>query len=103
MQTTAFTRKYCQQVEGLYALKDNPTGKDCIFLKDKKCSVYKGRPVQCRTWPFWPEVMTAKAWKKEVVAFCPGIGKGPIKKPEVIYNELRDQIQSEQNLLKDLK
>ena len=31
---------------------------------------------QCRTWPFWPDMMSAKAWSKEVLGFCPGVGKG---------------------------
>ena len=49
-----------------------------MFLKNKKCSVYEARPTQCRTWPFWPEVMNAKSWKTEVESFCPGVGKGPL-------------------------
>ena len=34
---------------------------DCVFLKEdpergrKTCSIYPVRPLQCRTWPFWPE------------------------------------------------
>src|SRR6185295_3846657 len=27
----------------------------CVFLKDKKCLVYKARPEQCRTFPWWKE------------------------------------------------
>jgi len=77
LDTRSFTRKYCQKSEGFFHLKD---GKDrsCQFLRDKRCDVYEGRPTQCRTWPFWPEVMNAKSWKKEVAEFCPGVGKGPV-------------------------
>lgn len=49
---------------------------DCIFLKDKRCSVYDARPVQCRTYPFWPAIMESEAtWEEESVS-CPGIGTG---------------------------
>ena len=39
-------------------------GKDgrCIFLgKDNGCKVYEARPVQCRTYPFWPEVVNSRS------------------------------------------
>jgi len=48
----------------------------CRYLSDKRCSVYKARPMQCRTWPFWPENMDAKIWTNEVMRDCPGVGKG---------------------------
>ncbi|MGE4232012.1 MAG: YkgJ family cysteine cluster protein [Bacteriovoracia bacterium] len=76
MNVSAFTKKYCEQHDGFYHLKDPQ--KDCFFLKDNKCTVYEGRPTQCRTWPFWPENMEAKSWNSEVVSFCPGVGKGKL-------------------------
>lgn len=76
LELRTFTRRYCEKTDGLFHLK-NPD-KDCAFLEGKGCGVYAGRPTQCRTWPFWPENMNARAWKKEVTAFCPGVGKGPL-------------------------
>lgn len=72
--TASFTKKYCENTQGHFHLRSPE--KDCEFLKDKQCSVYKARPSQCRTWPFWPENMQAKTWKREIAAFCPGVGKG---------------------------
>jgi uncharacterized protein len=74
LSTVAFTKKYCAQTDGVYHLKDGDGGQ-CIFLNEKRCGVYQGRPTQCRTWPFWPEVMSAKIWNKEVAAFCPRSGQ----------------------------
>ena len=48
----------------------------CPFLKQGRCRIYRVRPLQCRTWPFWPENMSRKVWETEVKADCPGIGKG---------------------------
>lgn len=74
MRPAAFARKYCDKTEGYFHLK--APGADCQFLEGKRCGVYSARPSQCRTWPFWPENLTARAWTKEVASFCPGVGKG---------------------------
>lgn len=97
LSTASFTRQYCQKTDGVYHLKDGQ-GPDCIFLKDKRCSVYEGRPVQCRTWPFWPEVMNAKTWKKEVAKFCPGVGKGRVHSASEIRSTLSLQEKWEHDL-----
>ena len=94
-----FTFEYCDiSDDGIYHLKErkNP---ECQFLKDAKCSIYAARPTQCRTWPFWPEVMGAKTWKNEVASFCPGVGKGRIWKAEEIEKILKVQEKSEENLI----
>ncbi len=96
MTTSAFTRKHCKVTDGVYHLND--TGAECTFLKNKRCAVYEGRPEQCRTWPFWPEVMSAKAWAKEVKAFCPGVDKGSVISGEEIAKTLELQKQWESDL-----
>ncbi|MCB0392569.1 MAG: YkgJ family cysteine cluster protein [Bdellovibrionales bacterium] len=90
-----FTNQYCVFADGYYHLKTNVDQDECLFLKDNKCSVYEARPTQCRTWPFWPEVLTAKAWKKEVADFCPGIGKGKLYSEKEIESLAEEQMQSE--------
>jgi Fe-S-cluster containining protein len=75
ISTAAFTRRYLvKDRNGFFHLPD-PT-KPCRFLEGKRCSAYEGRPEQCRTWPFWPENMSARTWTKEVAVYCPGVGKG---------------------------
>ncbi|MEN9654066.1 MAG: hypothetical protein RL235_178 [Chlamydiota bacterium] len=49
----AFIRTYARQVDTQLALIEDPVNYDCVFLKDKRCSVYEARPVQCRTFPWW--------------------------------------------------
>jgi hypothetical protein len=39
--------------------------------------------------------MEAKAWKKDVVNFCPGVGKGPLISREEIEKTLEQQAKSE--------
>lgn len=102
ISTAAFTRKYCQKVDGFYALKDNPDGPDCLFLKNHRCTIYAGRPTQCRTWPFWPEVMNAKSWRKDVESFCPGVNKGRLHSAQQIDETMAEQRKTEMAMLHEL-
>ncbi|MCB0394542.1 MAG: YkgJ family cysteine cluster protein [Bdellovibrionales bacterium] len=95
MTLDKFTKTHCDFTDGLFHLKEDTGNNDCRFLEGKRCNVYEARPTQCRTWPFWPENMNAKAWNKEVKAFCPGVGKGPVVSKEKIRKALNDQILSE--------
>jgi hypothetical protein len=88
LPTRRFTREFCEKTDGLFHLKES--GPDCMFLRANRCSVYEGRPTQCRTWPFWPENMTAKAWTA-VAAGCPGVGRGPVVAVDEIRRILREQ------------
>lgn len=97
--TTAFQKNYCDQTKGIWHLKENKASPDCTFLIEKRCSVYDARPSQCRTWPFWPEVMNAKSWKSEVESFCPGIGKGKVWSKAEIEAAMRIDIENDDKLL----
>ncbi|MEM7756029.1 MAG: YkgJ family cysteine cluster protein [Planctomycetota bacterium] len=65
-------------------------GFDCVLLDRESvagkalCRVYKARPAQCRTWPFWADnVRSREAWKR-ASRECPGMGRGPLYAPEVV-------------------
>jgi len=49
----------------------------CPFLDDVSgCRVYTARPLQCRAYPFWPELVSSRqAWQAEARR-CQGIGHG---------------------------
>ncbi|HEY8269271.1 MAG TPA: YkgJ family cysteine cluster protein [Pseudobdellovibrionaceae bacterium] len=98
MRTGDFTKKYCQKTGGIWHLIEEKGHPDCLFLEGNRCGIYEGRPTQCRTWPFWPEIMEAKSWKKEVVNFCPGVNKGKVYTGEEIEKILSEQIKSEKEL-----
>ena len=94
ISTAAFNRTYCDLKDGVWHLKEDSKNKDCMFLEKKRCSVYEARPTQCRTWPFWPEVMNPKSWKSEVASFCPGIGKGPLVSKEDIERVMLEDFEN---------
>lgn len=87
-----FLKQYCGKKNGNVHLID-PVEKngDCLFLEDKKCTVYQARPEHCRTWPFWPENMNPRTWNREIASFCPGVGKGKTHTFEEIKEVLDSQ------------
>lgn len=97
MTTAEFGRKYCTKTKGVWHLKERPENPDCLFLEGKRCGAYEARPTQCRTWPFWPETMSPKTWNKEVVSFCPGVGKGPLRSAEEIAKNMTEQYNADRS------
>lgn len=72
-----FQRRYLTPVtEDMEGLRIDAVG-NCAFLdKDKRCRVYAVRPLQCKSYPFWPEIISSdRSWKKEQ-KFCEGINRG---------------------------
>lgn len=84
-----FSAKYLRKVGNRYSLREL-SNYDCVFLKDKACSIYSVRPTQCRTYPWWPQIMTSEhAWEREA-AYCEGICKNAGRVPrETIETNLK--------------
>ena len=72
-----FLEKFTRFVDGIRVLDDRDDDDGCVFLDHEgRCSIYPVRPVQCRTYPFWPGNMRSPdAWNKTAEE-CPAIGKG---------------------------
>src|SRR5262249_27242391 len=51
-----FARQYVRRVDVRMSLIELPNG-SCIFY-DNGCKIYPVRPLQCRTFPFWPEIVS---------------------------------------------
>jgi len=73
IKESKFFKKYTKIICNKISLKEILPSYDCIFLKNKKCSIYKVRPLQCKTSPFWPQNMISKkAWEDNIEKHCPG-------------------------------
>tara|TARA_B100001996_G_C18635031_1_gene583359 strand:- start:411 stop:866 length:456 start_codon:yes stop_codon:yes gene_type:complete len=63
-----------QTIDGRFVLKSDPITDICIYLSaDKKCTVYESRPVQCKSYPFWPENLRSERSWKRTIEECPGL------------------------------
>jgi uncharacterized protein len=84
MSVEEFGRQFVRQVGDELSLIERPGG-DCIFWDRKAgCTVYPARPIQCQTWPFWPEnIASAENWD-HITRICPGSGQGQVFSVEEI-------------------
>ncbi|MDR1301432.1 MAG: YkgJ family cysteine cluster protein [Treponema sp.] len=85
---------YCRWVPGTsqeerLSLKET-VDYDCIFWKNG-CSVYEGRPLQCRTFPFWSSILVSPDSWDYTAASCPGMGKGMLHTKDEIEGWIRRQ------------
>jgi len=86
-----FEAKYVHRNPRTLRLR-KPSDRQCLFHRDGRCSIHPVKPVQCRVFPFWPEIIeSAEAWNETAVR-CPGMNKGPlvqIESAEEISGEMR--------------
>src|SRR5271166_2547671 len=64
MPAGAFEARYVYRTRNLRRLRV-PRHAQCEFLKDGGCSVHPAKPLQCRAFPYWPELVGNKRnWQK---------------------------------------
>lgn len=71
----------------------------CVFLDNKgQCKIYQLRPTQCKTYPFWPELLTSEqVWLKQR-RYCEGINNGKQVSVQHIKRQLKIQQQAEKEI-----
>ena len=79
LQLTAgeFERRFVYRTKHLLRLR-MPRHSQCHFLREDGCSIHSVKPVQCRIFPFWPELVDDKREWRKTARYCPGIGKGAL-------------------------
>lgn len=82
-----FLRRYAERHGPTWTLSEvvNFEGEyDCVLLaRDPetgvtRCTVHRERPMQCRTWPFWPENLKSPRTWRQAGRDCEGIDSGPL-------------------------
>jgi hypothetical protein len=74
----AFEARYIYRTRHTRRIR-KPRGRvQCPFLTAGGCGIHPVKPVQCRLFPFWPELVEdRKAWAR-TGKWCPGIGVGKL-------------------------
>jgi Fe-S-cluster containining protein len=62
---------------------------DCIFWEKDGCSVYRYRPMQCRSYPFWSGNLVSSHTWDQLKSSCPGVGVGRLHSRREIDRWLR--------------
>jgi Fe-S-cluster containining protein len=90
LEAEAFRERFTRRLGSRRSLVEVRHGDrhDCVFLERRPdgkatCGVYRARPWQCRTWPFWPENLASpEAWEETRRRVpCPGMGTGRLHAP----------------------
>lgn len=80
-----FSRRYLRKIGDRWSLKELSPNYSCVFLRDKKCTIYELRPKQCRTFPWWPENLASEETWQETARHCEGINS---KASKVLYEKI---------------
>ena len=76
LENEEFRKNYTRRACGNISLNEDKETKDCIFLGKEGCTIYKVRPNQCRTWPFWDSNLDSIDSWNYAAQRCPGINRG---------------------------
>lgn len=68
-----FLVHYVRKLSRGLSLKEISPSYACIFYQDKKCTIYPIRPLQCRSFPWWPEIVKNEENWKNASCSCEGI------------------------------
>ena len=74
MRERDFVKQYVRKVDQRLSLVELPNG-NCIFYENG-CKVYPVRPSQCRTFPFWKNIVATPASWERAASECPGMNSG---------------------------
>ena len=91
--TAKRVEEFAHKLEGhapyVYEMMKTVNEGKCVFLKNKRCTIYALRPLVCRFYPF--ELKTAEAGKHEFfyTSECRGIGAGNQLTEEYFENLLK--------------
>lgn len=88
LSAALFEKRYCYRTRRQLRLRV-PCEAQCHFLRDGGCSIHAVKPVQCRIFPFWPEMLRSRAEWRKTARYCPGIGQRPL----IQIESARDQAQ----------
>ena len=70
-------RKYrMTRRDGVNVLDAGEAGACPFHVEGRGCSIYRARPTQCRTFPFWPEIVRRRRSWENAGRGCEGIGRG---------------------------
>ena len=76
---------------------DVAEGESCPFLGEGGCTIHDLKPVHCRTYPFWPEVLERRALWRNERRYCEGIGEGSPYPLEAIERVLAERSATREN------
>lgn len=88
MPLREFLAVHTRLARGDRTLREKANG-DCVFYDASRgCTIYRVRPMQCRTWPFWESNLTSPERWEKTEGTCPGSGQGELIPVEEIVKRM---------------
>lgn len=94
VEESSFRAEHTRPAEGRVSLNEEPDG-GCVFHSAEGCLIYPVRPRQCRTFPFWLDVVRKRENWVEAGRECPGIGRGRLYGAAEIMRLIADRMEGE--------
>ena len=77
MTVDDFEKMYILRTKDVAYIYVSGNARPCPFLnKANKCRIHDAKPQQCRSYPFWPNIMESKQKLNTERIHCKGIGNG---------------------------
>ena len=68
-----FAKRYVDETDGEDSWIRVTRRRPCPFLREGGCAIHGAKPEQCRSFPFWPEIMESGASWNRRARTCPGM------------------------------
>ncbi len=89
MSPADFEARYIYRTRRFLRFRKPPRSQ-CHFLVGHGCAIHPAKPTQCRTFPFWPDLVENEDEWIETARYCPGIGTGDFVPLEVVERSLAE-------------
>lgn len=70
-----FVNEYVIRQNGWSVVASSTFRPECFLNEKNQCDVYEARPLQCKTYPRWPELWESKERLLQETKLCPGLKK----------------------------
>jgi len=87
MPVNRLIKEFLYPFQDSYSVREDRDG-HCFFY-DSGCLIYPVRPSQCRSFPFWLDILRNERRWRRTAAECPGIGRGRLYTREEILDVIR--------------
>lgn len=77
MPLDGFVKRFVRAVDGRLSIREQADGRCSLLDDDQACTVYEERPQQCRSFPYWPQLMQEGPALEKTAGYCQGIQRYP--------------------------
>lgn len=89
LTSEAFEAKYLFRTKNLRRLRI-PRNVQCVFLSPEGCRIHSVKPLQCSTFPYWPELLDNPMEWEKTKEWCPGMSHGPLVNIKLANKQVKE-------------